>query len=72
MAAESQHGFSSGLQCVPSTSGEVLSDPEAVQREIFSFYEAISQGHHAAAIGADAQWTPASSSCLMSLSLTAF
>jgi hypothetical protein len=41
VAAEGQHGQSPGLQSVRSAAGEILMDPEAVQHEVFSFYEAI-------------------------------
>jgi hypothetical protein len=55
IASEGKTGQSSGLQSVLcSSTGAVLSDPEAVQQEVFSFYEAIFQGRHAAAEGAEA------------------
>jgi hypothetical protein len=45
IASEGKTGQSSGLQTVVcSSTGAVLSKPEAVQQEVFSFYEAIFQG----------------------------
>jgi hypothetical protein len=54
IAAESRHGSSPGLCSVSTAEGAVLTEPEAVQQEIFSFYEAIFQGRHEATAGADA------------------
>jgi hypothetical protein len=54
VAAEGQHGQSPALQSVRSAAGEILTDPEAVQHEVFSFYEAIFQGRHTPAAGAEA------------------
>jgi hypothetical protein len=54
IAAESRHGSSPGLCSISTTDGAVLTEQEAVQQEIFSFYEAIFQGRHGAAAGADA------------------
>jgi hypothetical protein len=54
IAAESSLGSSPGLCSVSNAEGVVLTEPEAVKREIFSFYEAIFQGRHEATAGADA------------------
>jgi hypothetical protein len=54
IAAESSLGSSPGLCSVSTAEGVVLTEPEAVKREMFSFYEAIFQGRHEATAGADA------------------
>jgi hypothetical protein len=55
LAAEERFGQSPGLQAVQRiVSGDVVNDVERVQREVFSFYEAVFQGCHSAAVGAAA------------------
>ncbi len=54
VAAKSSHGASSGLRSVKTSGGTVLTELEEVQQEIFSFYDAIFQGCHAAVEGAEA------------------
>ncbi len=55
LAAEERFGQSPGLQAVHRiVSGDVVNDVEGVQREVFSFYEAIFQGCRSAAVDAAA------------------
>jgi exonuclease III len=51
-AMEGRGGKSSGLQAVRKVTGEILREPAAVEEEVFSFYEAIFQGRHRAAVAA--------------------
>jgi hypothetical protein len=51
--AENRHGSSPDLCSVSAIDGTMLAELEAIQREVFSFYEAIFQGRHKAAAGAD-------------------
>ena len=52
LAEEGRQGRSSGLTSIKTTDGRILTEPEEVQEEVLSFFEAIFQGRHAPAQGA--------------------
>ena len=47
-AMEGRHGPSPGLTAIRTADGQVLREPDAVQQEILSYFEALFQGRHQA------------------------
>jgi hypothetical protein len=45
-AAEGRHGASPGVTSVKTLAGTVLTDPDAVQNEILSYFDALFNGRH--------------------------
>jgi exonuclease III len=46
LAQEGKHGHSPGLEAVKNSNGDILREPEAVEAEILSYFEALFQGRH--------------------------
>ena len=45
-AMEGRHGPSPGLTAIRTADGQILREPDAVQQEILSYFEALFQGRH--------------------------
>ena len=45
-AMEGRHGASPGLTAIRTADGQILREPEAVQQEVLSYFEALFQGRH--------------------------
>jgi hypothetical protein len=52
LASEGRHGRSPGLEAVKMAAGQIIRDPDAVQQEVFNYFDALFQGRHQATAAA--------------------
>ena len=50
-AMEGRHGSSPGLRSVKTANGDILSEPDDVQQEVFSYFQTLFHGRHEVAPG---------------------
>jgi hypothetical protein len=52
LASEGRHGRSPGLEAVKMAAGQIICDTDAVQQEVFAYFDTLFQGHHQATAAA--------------------